>query len=111
MNAEGTCPICKIPLTVNSDHNHVEFCSKCRREFYPTEPKEGNERLEYSDLETVSGNEGGEWGEGPALLCSEDDNRFFGKEFLKKKRKDNESYLYQHFGDHVTIETKEYLPR
>ena len=26
MNAEGTCPICKIPLTVNSDHNQVQFC-------------------------------------------------------------------------------------
>ena len=61
MNAEGTCPICKIPLTVNSDHNQVQFCSSCKREFWPVaiDIEQTKSIVDQFDLESVSAESGG----------------------------------------------------
>ena len=69
MNAEGTCPICKIPLTVNSDHDQIQFCSSCKREFWPVATEQTKSISDHFDLESVSA----ESGEGPVLLCDDSD--------------------------------------
>ena len=93
MNAEGICPICKSPLTVNSDHKQVQFCSSCRREYYSIEDDQDNERLQYDDIESLSDNN-----EGPILLCE------------KTKESKPDSYLRRHFGSGVEITSEVYIP-
>ena len=100
MNVEvGTCPICKIPLTVNSDRNQIKFCSKCHREFFAIENDNKQSKVEeLDDIETSSGYIGE-----PILLCDEKDNTGF-------PRKKKEYYLENYFDSHVNIETREYIP-
>jgi hypothetical protein len=97
----GICPVCRTPLSVKNidDRYDLQYCSSCRREYYPIEDEQKS-KLEYDDIETVS--ENGE----PILLSDETDNRFFPKNYRKKK----ESYLTDYFGSHVEIETREFIP-
>ena len=75
VNVENSncCPVCRISLSVkNIDHKYdIQFCSSCRREFYPLKEDNQQNKLEYDDIKTVS--EDGQRG-GPILLCLEDNN-------------------------------------
>jgi uncharacterized Zn finger protein (UPF0148 family) len=101
MNAvTSKCPICKIPLSIkNLDKYDIEYCSSCKREFYPIKiEQDAEEKLEYDDIETSS-----QYGGEPILLCDEKDNKGF-------PRKKNQSYLADYFDSSVTIETREFIP-
>jgi hypothetical protein len=91
MKAVGTCPICKIELSVN---DNIQQCKKCHREFYPV--KDDDERLKYDDIETVSEDSNNE---GPILLCEK-----------SKESKPKDDYLKRIFGSHVTVETEIHIP-
>ena len=104
MNAEGTCPICKIPLTINSDHDQIQFCSSCKREFWPVAVEQQKTLLEEYDIETVGSSESG-GGEGPVLMCDDSDLRTWPKGHSHRKK----DYLAEHFPN-TTIETREYIP-
>ena len=98
----GTCPVCRIPLLIDKDTKHaVQYCENCRREFYQIKDEQISKlQLEYDDLEPVSKNG---TNDGPVLLSSEEDNRFFPKGYDTKK----ESYLQKYFPS-AKITTREY---
>ena len=99
MNVEvGTCPICKIPLTVSSELEQVQSCKKCNRSYYPVEQRQPS-KIIYDDIESVT--QEGE--SSPVLLCDDSDNRFF-------RPKQKENYLQKYFGSHVAITTREVIP-
>jgi hypothetical protein len=99
MKAVGTCPICKIQLSINSK-DAIRYCSQCRREFYCIEEQKTKLQLEYGDLETI-GESGSSF---PVLLADETDYRGFPESRQKKK-----DYLQKYF-ENTTITSREYIP-
>ena len=92
--SNNKCPVCKIPLSINNiDRDYKnQYCISCRREFYPIRDDERQKSILdlQSDLETVSSESGSS---SPILLSSEEDLRFWPKEYKKRK----ENYLQKYF--------------
>jgi hypothetical protein len=94
---KSKCPICHHSLSIKDidDKYDIQYCSSCRREFYPVkEDYDEQSKLEYDDIETILDNDSNE---GPILLC----------EKTKEKEQD---YLRRHFASHCKITTEIYIP-
>jgi Zn-finger nucleic acid-binding protein len=94
---DSKCPVCKISLSTKNNDNDIEiqYCNKCRREFYQIKDYDKQTNLEYEDIETLSEDSI----EGPILLSLED-----------KKQDSFETVLKRKYGDYVSVSTELYIP-
>ena len=94
--SENKCPVCQTPLSLkNIDKYDLQYCSSCRREFYPIEDLDERNKPKYDDIESVSDSNSNDE---PVLLSE------------KSKESKPNSYLRKHFGSSVNIETEIYIP-